>query len=129
MAASSRAAEPRRVAVRTGERRRVWCMKPPSVGRAWTPDWSACSEQVVDDELVQALVAAAAAGGGVRVERLLGAQLVEGLPRLEGGCRQVGHAGRGHGPGDLRVGPEPGRPLLEDQVGPHAAARELPDPV
>src|SRR6266508_4043786 len=95
----------------------------PTLG--WSPD----SEQVVDDQLVEALVATPTAGAGLRVERVVGAQLADRLPRPQRRSREVGHASGGHGLGDLRVGTEGGCAPLEDQVGAHAATRELPDPL
>src|SRR6266540_1830984 len=62
------------------------------------------SQQMVDHQLVESFVAAAAAGGGLGVEAALFAQLLEGLARPERGGGEVRHAGRGHGLGDLRVG-------------------------
>jgi hypothetical protein len=54
--------------------------------------------------------------------------LLEGLVSvLRAGDRR--RAGRGARSRALRVGPERGRPLLEDQVGAHAAAGELPDTI
>src|SRR6266511_626773 len=84
---------------------------------------------MVDHQLVESFVAATAAGGGLGVEATLFAQLLEDLARPERGGREVRHASRGHGLGDLRIGPKRGRALLEDQVGAHAAARKVPDPV
>src|SRR6266540_3026846 len=87
------------------------------------------SKQEVDDQLVEALVTTPTAGSGLRVERVVGAQLADRLPRPQRRSREVGHASGGHGLGDLRVGTEGGCAPLEDQVGAHAATRELPDPL
>src|SRR5438128_1478891 len=92
---------------------------------------SANAEEQLGDELVEALVPPAAGGEGVDVD-LLAAEPRHRLGRVAVGEDPLGE------PVDLRfeqrfgdvgVGGEPRRLLLEDEVRPHAAACELPDAV
>src|SRR5689334_9586042 len=79
------------------------------------------AEDVLERELVEPLVVHAAGTGDLRVEVHIG--LDQPLPALAGvqrGLGERGHPGRLQRGRHLRIGPERGRPLLQQQIGLHA---------
>src|ERR1700712_915335 len=94
---------------------------------------SACTQDVLDGQLVQVDEGVGALAGLVRVEVLeggrVGQQVGPGLAGGDGGLSQLTDAGGGQRLLDLGVGTEGQRAFLEQQVHPHVGRRGTPDTV